>query len=114
MPNALSVALAALFADPNIGQDREDTAFAMLRAFVGHDVMVSAQALGDLFVVLTRKAKRNTAMARDTVILAGAAQAGCRLLLSEDVQDGFTWRGVTVRTRSTPRKSDGPGLTSPG
>jgi predicted nucleic acid-binding protein len=32
----------------------------------------------------------------DAIILAGAAQAGCRLLLSEDFHDGFTWNGVTV------------------
>ncbi len=32
----------------------------------------------------------------DALILAAAAEAGCRLLLSEDMQDGFTWRGVTV------------------
>jgi predicted nucleic acid-binding protein len=32
----------------------------------------------------------------DAVILAAAADAGCRLLLSEDMQDGFTWTGVTV------------------
>jgi predicted nucleic acid-binding protein len=32
----------------------------------------------------------------DSVILAAAAEAGCRLLLSEDLQDGFTWAGVTV------------------
>jgi predicted nucleic acid-binding protein len=32
----------------------------------------------------------------DAVILAAAASADCRLLLSEDLQDGFTWRGVTV------------------
>ena len=32
----------------------------------------------------------------DAIILAGAAQAGCRLLLSEDLHDGFTWNGVTV------------------
>jgi len=32
----------------------------------------------------------------DAVILAAAAEAGCRLLLSEDMHDGFTWRGVTV------------------
>lgn len=32
----------------------------------------------------------------DWVILASAADAGCRLLLSEDIQEGFTWRGVTV------------------
>lgn len=33
----------------------------------------------------------------DAVILAAAAQAGCRVLLSEDMQHGFAWRGVTVR-----------------
>jgi predicted nucleic acid-binding protein len=32
----------------------------------------------------------------DAVILAAASAAGCRLLLSEDLQDGFTWSGVTV------------------
>lgn len=32
----------------------------------------------------------------DALILAAASQAGCRLLLSEDLQDGFTWGGVTV------------------
>ena len=32
----------------------------------------------------------------DSVILAAAADARCRLLLSEDLQDGFTWSGVTV------------------
>jgi predicted nucleic acid-binding protein len=28
--------------------------------------------------------------------LATAADTGCRLLLSEDMQNGFTWNGVTV------------------
>jgi predicted nucleic acid-binding protein len=32
----------------------------------------------------------------DAVILSASSQAGCRLLLSEDLQDGFTWGGVTV------------------
>jgi predicted nucleic acid-binding protein len=32
----------------------------------------------------------------DAVILSAASAAGCRLLLSEDFQDGFTWGGVTV------------------
>ena len=32
----------------------------------------------------------------DATILSAAADARCRLLLSEDLQDGFTWRGVTV------------------
>lgn len=32
----------------------------------------------------------------DAVILSAASRAGCRLLLSEDLQEGFTWAGVTV------------------
>ena len=33
----------------------------------------------------------------DAVMLAGAAQAGCRILVSEDMRHGFTWRGTTIR-----------------
>lgn len=32
----------------------------------------------------------------DALILAVAAEHSCRLLLSEDLQHGFTWRGVSV------------------
>lgn len=38
----------------------------------------------------------------DAIMLAGAAQAGCRVLLSEDMRHGFTWRGVTVRNPFGP------------
>ena len=40
----------------------------------------------------------------DAVILSAASRAGCRLLLSEDLQEGFTWAGVTVvNPFSSPR-----------
>jgi len=40
----------------------------------------------------------------DSVVLATAAEAGCRLLLSEDLHEGFTWSGVTVTNPfSSPR-----------
>jgi predicted nucleic acid-binding protein len=32
----------------------------------------------------------------DAVIVAASARAGCSLLLSEDMHDGFVWSGVTV------------------
>ena len=32
----------------------------------------------------------------DSIIVSVAAEGGCRILLSEDLQDGFTWHGVTV------------------
>lgn len=38
----------------------------------------------------------------DSVVLAASAEADCRLLLSEDLQEGFTWRGVTVTNPYEP------------
>ena len=38
----------------------------------------------------------------DSVVLAASAEAECRLLLSEDLQEGFTWRGVTVANPFAP------------
>jgi predicted nucleic acid-binding protein len=40
----------------------------------------------------------------DAIILAAAADAGCRLLLSEDLQDGFSWSGVTVTNPFSDRR----------
>jgi predicted nucleic acid-binding protein len=40
----------------------------------------------------------------DALILAISAEHRCRLLLSEDLQNGFTWRGVTVVNPLKERK----------
>jgi predicted nucleic acid-binding protein len=42
----------------------------------------------------------------DAVIFAAAAAADCRLLLTEDLQDGFTWHGVTVTNPFSTSKHD--------
>ena len=42
----------------------------------------------------------------DAVILSATAEAGCRLLLSEDLQEGFTWKGVTVTNPFSARKHE--------
>jgi predicted nucleic acid-binding protein len=41
----------------------------------------------------------------DAVILASAAEAGCRVLLSEDMQHGFTWRELTVINPFSPERN---------
>ena len=113
------------------GMEAKRAALSLLRPLPRKAVMVPVQALGELFNVLVRKAKRprpdaRTAVLRwrntytpidtstqvfvaavdlaashqlrvwDSVMLSAAAEGACRLLLSEDLQDGFTWRGVTV------------------
>lgn len=42
----------------------------------------------------------------DAVVLSAAAEAGCRLLVSEDLQEGFTWRGVTVANPFLPTRNE--------
>lgn len=32
----------------------------------------------------------------DAIIMTAAAHSGCRFILTEDMQDGFTWAGVTI------------------
>lgn len=121
------------------GAERHEQALALIARIPQDAGVIPAQALGELFNVLVRKAGRTRETARDSllawrdafpaaetapdtvmlaadlaadhrigiwdaVILATASQAGCRLLLSEDMQDGFTWGGVTVTNpfSSTP------------
>jgi predicted nucleic acid-binding protein len=110
---------------------RRDAARDIVRRLPRGDTFLPIQVLGELFNVLTRKARREADAARvsilgwrdtfatietssevllaamdlaadhqlviwDAIILSTAAEANCRLLLSEDMQDGFTWRGVSV------------------
>ena len=42
----------------------------------------------------------------DAVILSAAPEAGCRLLLSEDLQEGLTWKGVTVTNPFSAAKNE--------
>jgi len=38
----------------------------------------------------------------DALMIAAAAEAGCRVLLSEDLQDGFRWGGLTIVNPFSP------------
>jgi len=50
----------------------------------------------DLVNAATDLAARHRLVIWDAVVLAAAAEARCDLLLSEDMQHGFVWRGVEV------------------
>ena len=104
---------------------------ALIEQLPVESVLRPAQTLGELYRVLTGKAKRKAAPTRnailgwadsfevadsswvafqsafdlavdhdlqiwDALILSVAAENHCRMLLSEDLHNGFTWRGVTV------------------
>ncbi len=113
------------------GSAMRDRALLYIQRIPPSAIVLPVQTLGELFNVLTRKARRRPARAReailswasaypladtspsviasaadlaaihglsiwDSVVLAAAAESGCRLLLSEDLQHGFSWNGVTV------------------
>jgi predicted nucleic acid-binding protein len=110
---------------------RRNSTIELLGRLSPESVLVPAQVLGELYRVLTGKAKLSPDTARaavlqwadsfdvadsgwsafqsafdltadhglqiwDALILAVSAENRCRILLSEDLQHGFTWRGVTV------------------
>jgi predicted nucleic acid-binding protein len=113
------------------GAERHEQTLELISRVPQDACIIPAQALGELFNVLVRKAGKTKAEAReallawhdafptaqtapetvllaadlavdhdfsiwDAVIFATASQAGCRLLLSEDMHDGFTWGAVTI------------------
>lgn len=123
------------------GVAAKKSALDIIEKLPAEDTFLPVQVLGELFRVLTSKAKRPPERARaailswqdtfplietspaimltaadlavdhhfviwDAVILSAAAAAGCRLLLSEDMQNGFTWGGVTVANPLDPIKHE--------
>ena len=60
------------------------------------DVFPLIESSNDVMLAATGLAGTHQLGLWDAVVLSAAADARCRLLLSEDLQDGFTWRGVTV------------------
>ena len=60
------------------------------------DAFQLAETSGEVMLAASDLAVTHKLGIWDAVILSSAAEAGCRLLLSEDMQDGFTWRGVTI------------------
>jgi predicted nucleic acid-binding protein len=104
------------------GEAMQRRALAIVDRLVPESTLVPVQVLGELYAALMRKGGRSRTQARDAVLRWGDTfpvietsssvqlmamelsvnhqlapwDANCRLLLSEDLQDGFTWSGVTV------------------
>ena len=57
-----------------------------------------------VLVAASDLATRHRLSVWDAVVFAASAAAGCRLLLSEDLQEGFTWNRVTVANPFSPHK----------
>jgi predicted nucleic acid-binding protein len=75
------------------GRSRSDARNALLS---WRDAFQLGETSPDVMMAATDLATDHQLGIWDSVILSAASEADCRLLLSEDLQDGFTWGGVTV------------------
>jgi len=75
------------------GRSRPDAREAIL---TWHDTFPLVETSREVMLTATDLATDHRLGVWDAVILSAAAKANCRLLLSGDLQDGFTWAGVTV------------------
>lgn len=75
---------------------RQSPAEAAAAAQVWLDLYEVIPTLETTFALAVEVAAAHHLQIWDAIILAAAAEADCRLLLSEDMQDGFTYAGVTV------------------
>jgi predicted nucleic acid-binding protein len=60
------------------------------------ETFVPIQTTSELMGLAIRVATDHRLKVWDAIVLAGSAEAGCDILVSEDFQEGFAWRGVTV------------------
>lgn len=60
------------------------------------DAFPSIESSGNVLLAALSLAHVHGLSAWDALVLSAAADARCRLLLSEDLQEGFMWQGVTV------------------
>ncbi len=72
------------------GAAKQAVVLKIVTSLPREQVILPLNVLGELFNVLRRKGRLSRQDARAT------AEAECRILLSEDMQDGVTWRGLTV------------------
>jgi predicted nucleic acid-binding protein len=78
------------------GKARRDAASAQESVLEWADAYETADSTWTAFQSAMHVAANHKLQLWDALVLAVAAEQRCRLLLSEDMQHGFTWHGVTV------------------
>jgi predicted nucleic acid-binding protein len=75
------------------GASRDEARDAVLRMA---QAFGTADSNGSAFLSTLDLATTHKLQFWDSLIVNAAAEAGCTLLLSEDMSDGFSWRGTVV------------------
>jgi predicted nucleic acid-binding protein len=85
------------------GRSREQAREAILS---WQDAFLLIETSPAVMLAATDLAAHHAVSIWDAVVLSAASAAGCRLLLSEDLQSGFTWNGVTIANPFSPVKHE--------
>ena len=83
------------------GRSRSDARSAMLG---WRDALPVAGTTTEAMVAAADLATDHRMAIWDLVILSVSSNAGCRVLLSEDLHPGFTWGGITVLNPFDPER----------
>ena len=83
------------------GRSRSDARSAMLG---WRDAFPVAGTTTEAIVAAADLATDHPMAIWDSVILSVSSNAGCRVLLSEDLHPGFTWGGITVLNPFDPER----------
>jgi predicted nucleic acid-binding protein len=87
-----------------VGKARRPPAKARAAVLSWGDTFPLVESSSSVLLAAVELAMAHRLSIWDAVILSAAADGGCRLLLSEDLQDGFTWSGVTVTNPFRPAR----------
>jgi predicted nucleic acid-binding protein len=87
--------LAELF-NVLVRKDKQTTAIARQTVLRWQERFSIVETSGDVIAAAVELSERHHLSIWDSIVVASTAEAGCRLLASEDLQDGLAWRGVTV------------------
>ena len=79
-----------------VRKDKQTPAYARETILRWRGQFPVMETSGDVIASAVDLAERHRLSIWDSIVLSSAAEAGCALLISEDLQDGFEWRGVTV------------------
>jgi predicted nucleic acid-binding protein len=75
------------------GKSRADARTALLE---WRDTFAVVETSPEIMLTAADLATDHQMSIWDAIVMSAASQSGCRLLLSEDLHDSFTWAGVTV------------------
>jgi predicted nucleic acid-binding protein len=87
-----------------VRRGRQPVAKAMAMVLAWGDTFRLIELSSEVMVAALSLSAEHRLPIWDAVVLASAADAGCRLLLSEDFQEGFTWGGVTATNPFSPKR----------